>query len=147
MITLRRMSESDAECVARIQAASPEASDWKPSEYLQYESWVAEVEAGGDTTGDAGHVVGFLAIRATASGEAEVLNMAVDPVWRRRGVARTLLDGARLGRFEEVYLEVRESNAGAIRLYESLGFRRAGIRSGYYKQPVEAGIVMKLQKW
>jgi len=46
-----------------------------------------------------------------------------------------------------VYLEVRESNGAALRLYESMGFRRAGVRPKYYERPKEAGIVMKRQKW
>jgi [ribosomal protein S18]-alanine N-acetyltransferase len=136
-LEIRPICESDAERIAAIQAGSPEASQWNPSDYLGFETWVAE---------EAGVVVGFLAVRPTAGGEAEVLNMAVDRPWRRRGVARAMLARVLGGRFDEVYLEVRESNAVARRLYESMGFRRAGLRPKYYERPVEAGIVMKLQK-
>lgn len=147
MITVRLMRESDAARIVEIQAASPEASNWKASDYLLFETWVAVAPTGDEPSADSASVVGFLCLRATAGGEAEILNTAVDPPWRRRGVARRLLAAALQDRFEEVYLEVRESNAAAIQLYASIGFQPAGIRPGYYKQPDEAGIVMKLQKW
>ena len=79
--------------------------------------------------------VGFLVARQTAPGEREILNLAVDPSQRRRGVARALLQ-AELGRGKnQWFLEVRESNLGAIRLYQSAGFRVAGRRESYYSNP------------
>ena len=65
-----------------------------------------------------------------------VMNIAVDPGFRRRGIATALLerlfeltdDGGRRG----YTLEVRVSNEGAIKLYERLGFTARGIRRGYY---------------
>jgi len=131
------MREDDGARIAEIQASSPEASQWDAAGYRTVETWVAERE---------GAVVGFLAIRETAPGEAEILNMAVHRQWRRRGVAREMLIQVLGKRFGEVYLEVRESNATAIRLYELAGFQRVGVRPQYYKQPDEAGIVMKRQK-
>jgi ribosomal-protein-alanine N-acetyltransferase len=75
-----------------------------------------------------------------------VMNVAVDPDYRRRGIATTLL--ARL--FERTAdderrgytLEVRVSNAGAIRLYEQLGFEPRGIRRGYYTDNREDALIM-----
>lgn len=135
---IRLLRETDSGRIAEIQASSPEASQWNSSDYLGFETWVAEQD---------GDVIGFLSLRETGGGEAEVLNMAVDPGSRRLGVARSLLNRALEGRFQEVYLEVRESNGAALRLYESMGFRRAGVRPKYYERPKEAGIVMKRQKW
>ena len=81
--------------------------------------------------------------RATAPGEREILNLAVEPSLRRRGVARRLLEEV-LSREEGTwFLEVRESNAAAIRLYEGLGFRPMGLRKNYYNDPSESGIVMR----
>ncbi len=137
MVEIRRMRESDAERVGAIQEESPEAAQWKAEDYLGFETWVAEAD---------GQVVGFLALRETGGGEAEVLNVAVDGGWRRRGVARAMICKGLSGRFEEVYLEVRESNAGARRLYGSMGFGEVGVRPNYYKRPRETGIVMKLRK-
>src|SRR5215211_1910634 len=75
-----------------------------------------------------------------------VMNIAVDPAHRRRGLASALLE--RL--FEETddatgrgyTLEVRVSNGGAIRLYEHLGFRMRGIRRGYYTDNREDALIM-----
>ena len=46
---------------------------------------------------------------------------------------------------ENVFLEVRESNAAARSLYQKAGFVQVGIRFGYYSHPVESGIVMRYQ--
>jgi len=65
-----------------------------------------------------------------------VNNVAVHPQFRRRGFAEMLLDaGFARGRergARTVYLEVRRSNEKAVRLYEKLGFREAGVRRKYY---------------
>ncbi len=75
-----------------------------------------------------------------------VMNIAVAPAWRRRGVATRLLeelfaraDGA--GR-RGYTLEVRVSNGQAIRLYEELGFEARGIRRGYYIDNHEDALIM-----
>jgi ribosomal-protein-alanine N-acetyltransferase len=75
-----------------------------------------------------------------------VMNVAVDPDFQRRGIATRLLE--RL--FELTAdddgrgytLEVRVSNAGAIRLYEGLGFEKHGIRRGYYTDNREDAVIM-----
>ena len=74
-----------------------------------------------------------------------VMNVAVDPSARRQGIATALLE--RL--FELTAsdrrgytLEVRVSNEGAIDLYERLGFRRRGIRRGYYTDNREDALIM-----
>jgi ribosomal-protein-alanine N-acetyltransferase len=88
-------------------------------------------------------VLGFLLCRQIAPGEFELLNMAIDPEARRQGLARQLLQSA-LKRFPGVwYLETRESNAAAQKLYESVGFRICGRRAAYYTNPRETAIVMK----
>jgi polysaccharide biosynthesis protein PslH len=82
--------------------------------------------------------------RGAPDAEWEILNLAVGPAWRRRGIARRLLEEL-LNRFPALwFLEVRESNSAAIRLYQSLGFERAGIRPGYYQDSQEAAIVMRI---
>jgi [ribosomal protein S18]-alanine N-acetyltransferase len=138
MADIRRMTREDLPLVAAIQAASPEAAQWSPPDYLGFETWVAVAE---------GAVAGFLSLRETAPDESEILNLAVQPSFRRRGLARQLLARALSGRSGEVYLEVRESNADARSFYSSAGFSPAGKRPNYYKSPTETAIVMKLQKW
>jgi ribosomal-protein-alanine N-acetyltransferase len=71
----------------------------------------------------------------------------VVPEWRRRRIGRLLLDAgleALLGRgAEEVFLEVRESNAGALALYQAAGFRAVGQRAAYYRSPREDALVLR----
>ena len=130
----RAGTAADLVRVEEIQHASPEASQWPVNDYLQYAIHVAERD---------GTVAGFSVHRATDEGEWELLNIAVAPEFRRRGVARELLAALPAGR---IFIEVRASNGAARRLYESAGFRSVGVRRNYYHSPVEDGIVMECQK-
>jgi ribosomal-protein-alanine N-acetyltransferase len=75
-----------------------------------------------------------------------VMNVAVAPASRRRGVATALLERlfeVTSGDSRRGYtLEVRVSNTGAIRLYERLGFEARGIRRGYYTDNREDALIM-----
>jgi ribosomal-protein-alanine N-acetyltransferase len=93
-------------------------------------------------------VAGYL-IGREAAGAGEVLNLAVAPEFRRRGIGDALLQ-AGLGSFrrsqvEEVFLEVRESNTSARALYSRHGFRPVGQRSAYYRNPREDALVLRLE--
>lgn len=80
-------------------------------------------------------------------GEGDISNVVVHPDFRKRGVAYDMLTEL-LSRSKKKYgiteytLEVRCSNAGAIRLYEKLGFVNEGIRKNFYEEPVEDAIIM-----
>ena len=87
--------------------------------------------------------MGFLVARTLAADEREILNLAVAPDFRRKGVARALLDSALQGFRGGVFLEVRESNGVAQEFYKSLGFKELSKRTGYYDSPPETAIVMK----
>jgi ribosomal-protein-alanine N-acetyltransferase len=132
-VTIRSATAEDLAAIAAIQEASPEASQWDPASYLDYECSVA-------TSG--GRVLGFLVVRQVAPNEREILNLAVDPAERRHGVARKLLETELRRAKTQWFLEVRASNSSAIKLYESAGFREAGRRDSYYSNPAESGIVM-----
>ena len=75
-----------------------------------------------------------------------IMNIAVSPDFRRRGIATALLE--RLFELTDdrnrrgYTLEVRVSNDGAIRLYERLGFTARGIRRGYYTDNREDALIM-----
>ena len=75
-----------------------------------------------------------------------VMNVAVAPEYRRRGIAMTMLDqlfDLTAGDGRRGYtLEVRVSNADAIRLYERVGFKARGIRRGYYTDNREDALIM-----
>lgn len=78
--------------------------------------------------------------------EAEIVNVAVDKAFRRRGVGRQMLEelmrlGEERGSFAYT-LEVRAGNVPAIHLYESLGFKSLGIRKNFYEKPTEDAIIM-----
>ena len=133
-MTVRAARPADLAAIAAIQAASPEAAHWDPADYLNHDCRVWEVNQ---------RVAGFLVTRQVAPGEHEILNLAVDPAERRTGIARRLLADA-LVDAKACFLEVRASNQAAIRLYESAGFAFAGRRSGYYQEPAEEAIVMRL---
>lgn len=92
-------------------------------------------------------VAGYL-IGRDAAGTGEVLNLAVAPDYRRQGIARALLVAglqflASRGT-DEVFLEVRESNAAAQALYRTFGFRPVGQRAAYYRSPREDAVVLRL---
>ena len=78
---------------------------------------------------------GFALVRSVAD-EAELLLLAVDPTYRRRGVATALLrgivDDGRAGGVADLHLEVRAGN-DAVRLYTAHGFAKVGERRGYYR--------------
>jgi [ribosomal protein S18]-alanine N-acetyltransferase len=74
-----------------------------------------------------------------------VMNVAVDPQQRRRGIATAMLQElfSRADKPGEQYtLEVRTSNDPAIALYERFGFRSAGVRPGYYHDNKEDALIM-----
>lgn len=135
-IIVRPMTEADLDAIREIQQSSVGAAAWNPSDYLSHRAWVAEIE---------GSVAGFAVLRELVPGEVELLNLAVAPEARRKGVGKALL-ASFCGRGDDVYLEVRESNEIAQRLYRRAGFRLIGRRAGYYSSPPEDAIVMVLQK-
>ena len=88
-------------------------------------------------------IVGFLAFEQIVD-EGSIVEVAVHPDYRRQGIARKLIGSAIADNsLKEIYLEVRESNIPAIRLYESLGFERIGTRKDYYDAPKEDAVLMK----
>ncbi len=134
MPAIRRGGEADLASIARIQQASPEASHWRPEDYLAHDLWVAEID---------GQVAGFLVSRLLGPGEAEILNLAVERDSRRRGIARALIQTFLIEFPMAVFLELRESNLAALSLYKSIGFQQVSRRPGYYDFPTDAAIVMK----
>ena len=94
---------------------------------------------------DAGILCGYVGSQ-TVLGESDMMNVAVDPRYRRRGIAGALINEL-IVRLKErgsrvLRLEVRESNTPAIALYRGLGFETLGIRKNYYRNPKENALIL-----
>jgi ribosomal-protein-alanine N-acetyltransferase len=93
-----------------------------------------------------GRVVGYV-VAVRAADEAEILNLCVAPTARRAGTGRALvraiLERVAAHGARAAYLEVRDSNRAARRLYEGEGFAPVGRRRDYYRRPVEDAIVLR----
>lgn len=91
-------------------------------------------------------IVGYVFARISGP-EGEILDLAVRPDRRRRGIAAGLLGAVRealhAAGVREVYLEVRQSNQAALALYGAHGFRPVGVRTRYYRDPTEDALVLR----
>ena len=140
--TLRRLDLADLDAVERIERASYPAP-WSRSMFAGELAKPSSLSLA--AVNDAGEVIGYLVLSRYVDAW-HVMNLAVDPDWRRRGVASALLErllADTTGDTERGYtLEVRVSNDGAISLYERFGFRSRGVRRGYYTDNREDALVM-----
>lgn len=93
-----------------------------------------------------GEVLGYIGSQAVLP-EADVMNLAVAPKGRRRGIAKALLTELtgllHKAGVEMLFLEVRASNAPAIALYEGFGFISVGRRPKYYVNPTEDALILR----
>lgn len=98
---------------------------------------------------DRDQVVGYVGSQ-TVLGEADIMNVAVSPAYRRQGIGQALLQQlqSRLAA-DGVYsltLEVRASNLQAIALYKKLGYLQVGRRPNYYHKPKEDALILR-KEW
>lgn len=142
-VTIEPAIRSDLAVIAELETAAF-SDPWSPA---SFESVLAEPAAYMAVARDAdAGVVGYL-VAWFAADEGEIANLAVREPTRRRGIGASLLDGAlaeaaRRGA-GNLYLEVRESNDAARRLYASRGFEEIGRRRRYYRRPEEDAIVLR----
>ena len=91
-------------------------------------------------------VVGYIGSQSVL-GESDMMNVAVHPACRRRGIAEALVEALSHDLKERgnvcLTLEVRASNAPAIALYEKLGFTQVGLRKNYYRNPREDALILR----
>ena len=139
---IRRMSEEDIAAVVKLEQqifSSPwsKASIEKAYQLEENIYLVAEAE---------GIIAGYCGIW-TSFETADLCNIAVNPDYRRKGIAGEILEQAfqlcQQRRIEQMLLEVRESNEPAIVLYEKYHFEKIDIRKGYYRNPTENAIIMQ----
>ncbi len=139
---IRPMIESDIEAVLAIEQSSFPAP-WK-RDHFQHE--IEAPHSFAFVSECAGKVAGYVCLRSLFE-ESQILDIAVAPDLRGRGLARQLMEHAcslaREKGAEVVALEVRDGNHAAISLYERLGFVRVGLRSRYYEGRDDAVLMEK----
>ncbi|MGA7788187.1 MAG: GNAT family N-acetyltransferase [Xanthobacteraceae bacterium] len=133
---------ADAAAIAPVHAASFQRgwSEYEIHRLLLESNVIAHRVMSG------GKLIGFILSRQ-AAGDAEILSVAIAPAWRRRALARPLLDLhlrrlAGLG-IRAVFLEVGKDNAPARALYKRAGFREVGQRQGYYSGGMAALVLRR----
>ena len=145
MISITKMDESHVSQIAALEKicfSEPWSENSIASELTNPLSvWlVAEID---------GALVGYIGSQSVL-GESDVMNVAVSPDYRRRGIGEALV----LALVEELKkqgnhclsLEVRLSNAPARSLYEKLGFAEVGRRPNYYRNPKEDALILR-KEW
>ena len=141
MVHIRRMEHKDVERVSQLEEETF-SMPWSRDAFLEMIGkkdaiyYVAELD---------GHVVGGCGVLMIA-GEGNITNVVVDKKERNQGIGTKMLqylieDGYR-NELTAFTLEVRVSNAGAIHLYEKLGFKSEGIRPDFYEKPTEDAMIM-----
>lgn len=98
---------------------------------------------------DENTVVGYVGSQSVL-GEADMMNLAVHPNYRRMGVGRALvehiIEQLRNREVHSLTLEVRASNEAAQNLYKSMGFQQVGRRPNYYRDPKEDALILR-KEW
>ena len=131
-LSFRAMEKKDAQALARLEALV-EPTPWKAGDFLDLikNAWWGEVMV------DDTETILAWAVVMPVLDECELLTIGVTPERQGEGLGRKMLDRAlavqKAGRKVCCHLEVRESNARAIRLYETSGFARVGLRKNYYR--------------
>ena len=142
-VELRRLTTRDLAAVEEIERASY-PTPWSRSMFAGELAKPSSICLGAFDA-EKGTLTGYLIISRYVDAW-HVMNVAVAPEHRRKGVGRALLERLfelTAGDGRRGYtLEVRVSNADAIRLYERLGFRSRGIRRGYYTDNREDALIM-----
>jgi ribosomal-protein-alanine N-acetyltransferase len=139
---VRQMTAGDVPAIQKILQDSPGAAEWSEAgirSSLENQLTIA-------LASERGNVISGCIFGVRVGNEAEILSLAVSVSSRRKGegtalVVRVLEEWEQMG-VQRVFLEVRESNAGAIGFYTMLGFRQAGKRKKYYASPEEDALVL-----
>lgn len=140
---IRPAKPEDLDALVALEQSAGSAAHWSRSEYEKLLTGadrlvlVAEREH---------QVAAFIVAHAVAE-DWEIENVVVQANARRKGIASalvwTVLESTRADGQGRVYLEVRESNQPARRLYQAAGFREVGRRKGYYRDPVEDALLLE----
>ena len=140
-MTIERMNETHVAAVAALERLCF-ADPWSENSIaLELKNplalWLVAVEDG--------EICGYIGSQSVM-GESDMMNVAVHPDHRRKGLGEKLvlaLCDALSAENTSLALEVRASNAPAISLYEKLGFEQIGLRKNYYRNPKEDALILK----
>lgn len=144
-IKIRSMTNVDLDAVVSIEETAF-SMPWSKEGFasalqMPGSNYLVAVEPSGEIVGYCGYY--------SVLDEAEVTNVAIAPVHRKKGYATLmlteLLRQAKCNFIHKVVLEVRFSNHNAIALYEKLGFQKLGLRRDFYEKPREDAIIMLLE--
>jgi ribosomal-protein-alanine N-acetyltransferase len=149
-VRIRKVRKTDIDRIIDIERSWHHLSHWSIDSYYRLlnddgftSSFVAEAE---DETGQF-RIIGFV-IFHVVGGVCEIYNIAVEASYARTGIGKqlmtTVIDESRKRSVAKVVLEVRKSNVGAIRFYDSFLFRITGERKNYYSSPIEDAFLMEL---
>jgi ribosomal-protein-alanine N-acetyltransferase len=148
MPAVRKAIPGDLPRVIEITGASNVAAQWPVREYEKV--FAADADQGRIllVIESDEQVRGFMVGHFTGT-DWEIENIVIQPDWQRRGLGAQLLCGfldlaRQCASAQAVYLEVRESNVAARKLYEKMGFAQIGQRKAYYHQPPEDALIFKI---
>jgi ribosomal-protein-alanine N-acetyltransferase len=140
-VTIRDLVPDDTEQIRELLSNTPEAARWSAGQ--------GSVSGNGLLCRVAernGQISGLIVFRSMAD-EAEILNLAVEASQRRQGIGWFLVQKAvaecKAAGVRTIFLEVRESNEEARRLYARAGFEESGRRAEYYREPTEDALVLQ----
>lgn len=140
---VRRMENKDIEQIAQLEIECfTKSAAWSENSLKKYvedkDSVFCVCEIDGEIVGYAGMYYVYP--------EGDITNVAIKATHRRKGYARAILlrmlEESEKAGIEEYTLEVRKSNAAAIKLYSGLGFKTEGIRKNFYDNPKEDALIM-----
>ncbi len=141
-IAIREMLPEDVPEIAMIERSSFSAPWSETSFYSEVYNRhsitrIAELD---------GMIVGYICVKQIID-ECHLMDLAAHPDHRKQGIATMLLNNVIADLRSDcrrMYLEVRASNAAAVKLYGKFGFKTVGIRKNYYMHPEEDAIIMML---
>ena len=141
-----KMNESHVAAVAELEEICFGSAAWSERSVAsemtnELSLWLVAVEDG--------RLAGYVGSQ-TVIDETDMMNVAVHPDFRRRGIGEKLIldlvEALKEKGSRSLTLEVRASNEAAIGLYEKLGFRQAGRRKNYYRNPREDALILR-KEW
>ena len=140
-LKIRPMLESDVDSITLLETRIfPDP--WPKSAFLEE----LDKDYRGVIIADINGIISGYASYIISYGEAHLTNVAVEPKYRGKSIAKKLLnailDIAKKADCEYVFLDVRPTNTAAISLYQKFGFAELYRRPNYYRNPVEDAVVM-----